>query len=529
MLKNLIGIRLRRLLSSLFTAKSGIAAVAIYILLGVVFAGYSFMIGFGLGYMLIPMELDWIYFSLFVLIAAAVVFMFSIMETKIALFECMDNELLMSMPIRPSDILISRCAAVLIMNLVEAALLLIPAIVAYLVVGGSPLYAVGFLLVALLAILLVTVISALFGYIIALIASRFKHKNLVSVISSVAFLVLFFMAYIPLMQSSFNSSEDTSQMLDGMISSFAFFRPIGEACMFSPLPLIIIALISVGTTVLGATVMSRFYFRIITASKSNYSSSGGEARISTGTAFSALARKEIGRLFASSGYLLNGCAGSIFQVVLGIMFFINREQILPVLSELSAVMGIDSGYFSALLGIAVCSALPLSNAFSASTVSLEGKNFWILQSLPVDPLTVLYAKLVPHIMVTAPFTLALSVALGITLSIPGVCWPFMIVVPVISMLVGAILGLVLNVKFPKFTYTNEQEVVKQSLPVFIMTMLGMLCVLLCTGVCVFVAMQLGPMLSIVAIFILFVLLLVLLFWLLVTVTRRGFEKLLTGR
>lgn len=529
MLKHLIGIRLRRLLSSLYGGRGGVAAGIIYALIGIIFLGYSFMIGFGLGSILIPAGLDQIYFSLFVLVSALVVFMFSIMETKVALFECNDNELLMSMPIRPVDILVSRCAAVLIANLIEVTFIILPATVAYLVLGGSPLYAVGFIIVSLLAVLFVTVLSALFGYVVALIASRFKHKNLVTIITSLAFLALFFASYISIMGDSMNSSDDPQQMVADLVEKMAVLLPIGEACMFSPLPLIVIALISIGTTIAFALLMSRFYFRIITASKSTISSSKKEVSVLTGTAFSALAKKELTRLFSSAGYLLNGAAGIIFQVLLGIMLFTNGQEIMPVVEELSGLIGIDKSYLLGLFGVAICSALPLTNSVSASALSLEGKNFWVLQSLPVAPLTVLYAKLVPHVLISLPSTLALSILLGIAFSIPAICWPFIIIAPMVSVFIGALLGLVLNVKFPKFHYTNEHEVVKQSLPVFVMVMLGMLCTLLCVGASLLLAIQIGPLVAMIALLLLLLAVFSLLIWLLHTVTRRGFEKLLTGR
>lgn len=529
MLKHLIGIRLRRLLSSLYGGRGGVAAGVIYAIIGIIFVGYSFMIGFGLGSMLIPSGLEYIYFSLFVLITSLVVFMFSIMETKTALFECMDNELLMSMPIRPIDILVSRCAAVLIANLVEVALITVPATIAYLFLGGSPLYAIGFVLVTLFAVLFVTVLSALFGYLVALIASRSKHKNLVTIITSLAFLALYFAFYFSLMGDSMNSTDDPQQLVAGLVKMLSVFSPIGEACMLSPLPLILIALVSVGSAIIFALLMSKFYFRIINESKSTISSPKKEVRATSGTALTALAKKELGRLFSSAGYLLNGGVGVIFQVLMGIMLFTNGEQIMPVAEEFSALLGIDKSYLLGLLSVAICSALPLTNSVSASALSLEGRNFWVLQSLPVDPMTVLYAKLVPHIVLSLPSTLALSILLGIAFSIPAIFWPFIIITPIISVLIGALLGLILNVKFPKFEYTNEHEVVKQSLPVFVMVMLGLLCTMICVGASVFIASMIGPLVALLALLVLLLLTLSLLIWLLNTVACRGLQKLLLGR
>ncbi len=529
MLKSLIGIRLRRLLSSLFGGKTGGAAIFIYSLVSVIFAGYSFLMGFGFGMELIPAGLDWIYFSFFIVISALVVFVFSIMETKVALFECKDNELLMAMPIRPIDILVSRCVAVYIINIIEMAILLIPALIAYLVLGGTPIYSIGFLLVALFVITLVTVISAIFGYLVALIASRFKHKNLVTIIVSVAFIAIFFLSYFAIMQNSLGAEEDVTDMLNGLANSLAFLKPIGDACMFSLLPFVIIAVTSIGITALAMFLMSRFYFRIITASHVSSTSGKKEVHINTGSAFTALAGKEIRRLFSSSGYLLNGGSGFIFQVLLGIMIIVSGQELTPILAELSLELGIEASYLGGIIGTALCTALPLIYSISASAVSLEGKGFWLLQSLPVDTMTVLYAKLVPHIVLSAPFTLASSIVFGIVLGIPALFWPFIIITPLLSVFVGSMLGLILNVRFPKLEYNTEQEVVKQSLPVFIMTMLGILGMLVAVSASLVVVIFLGAVAAVLITFILFLLLTILMLALLRTVTRKRFEMLLRGR
>ena len=62
----------------------------------------------GAASMLIPYGGDWLYYAIVMLASLTITFILSIFETKSELFECKDNELLLSMPIKPSEILLSR-------------------------------------------------------------------------------------------------------------------------------------------------------------------------------------------------------------------------------------------------------------------------------------------------------------------------------------------------------------------------------------------------------------------------------------
>ncbi len=95
------------------------------------------------------------------------------------------------------------------------------------------------------------------------------------------------------------------------------------------------------------------------------------------------------------------------------------------------------------------------DAVSASSVSLEGKSLWILQSLPVSRREIINSKLGLHFLVTAPasalFTLAAAVVFRFSL-ISGVL--AVLLPPAVVLLLGEI-GLMLNLRFPVFDWENE--------------------------------------------------------------------------
>lgn len=71
--------------------------------------GALFFLTFGsLGDAYHTLGLDWLYFALFAVADLALMFIFSVFTAKSQLFEAKDNELLLSMPIPPRQILTSR-------------------------------------------------------------------------------------------------------------------------------------------------------------------------------------------------------------------------------------------------------------------------------------------------------------------------------------------------------------------------------------------------------------------------------------
>ena len=69
----------------------------LYVACAFLFLSVSMSLSFGA--VLIPGGASWLYYSIFILATFTLLFVFSIFETKGELFDCKDNDLLLSMPI----------------------------------------------------------------------------------------------------------------------------------------------------------------------------------------------------------------------------------------------------------------------------------------------------------------------------------------------------------------------------------------------------------------------------------------------
>lgn len=114
-----------------------------------------------------------------------------------------------------------------------------------------------------------------------------------------------------------------------------------------------------------------------------------------------------------------------------------------------------------LLAFVLC-LLSAMNDTTAPSVSLEGKQLWLAQSLPVSPWQVLRAKLRLQLLITIPPMLLCLVCLLAVYPGSPLELLFIAVTALSYALLMALLGLFLGLKMPNLSWTNEVVPIKQS-------------------------------------------------------------------
>lgn len=484
MLKTLIAIRLRSTLGAITfgsrskkKGKTGTGTkmlfAVLFAYLGIVFFGMFISLFFSLGAILLPSYPE-IYLGVAMILAFSLLFVFSIMQTKTELFECKDNELLLSMPIPPSMVVVSRVFTVLIYNYIEASFVFIPAIIGYLFFQGPAVGCFGAFLSFLLIPPFATAVASGIGYAVAKISSRMRNKNLITVLISLLFLVGYMVVYFYLignMESILNSITENTEAFAEKLGAVGV---IGSAAALSVLPTVIFVVGTVGVALLAFYLISKNYVSIVTSRSSAKRVKYVAKRNAGRSAVTALIMKELRTFFSSPNYMLNAGIGLVFCPIIAVVALINRQELSDAMSILSAEMGIEASGFIApgmIAGLLFCLSLVM---MSACSLSLEGKRLWLLRSLPVGARTVLFSKVAPQIIVSLPFAVLTSVLLFVASSVDIVYLPFFILVPITFIITTAFIGGVFNSLFPKFDFENEVQPIKQSLTVFCTMMTTMI-------------------------------------------------------
>ncbi len=453
------------------TKAGTVLMISLYIFIAAFFAAMFALLAVGAAPALIAVGADWFYFLLFTGIAVTLVFVFGIFETKAEIFECKDNELLLSMPIKPISIVLSRVFSVIIWNYIEAAIVFIPAVVVYAVFGGAVKGIVGGIILLLFIPLLPTALSCAMGFAVSVISARFKSKTLISVIFFLAFFTAYMFGYSALIEGA-----DSMILNVGAVASdvgrLAFLRAVGEAALLKPLPLILIALSSVASAVLTVFVISSGFEKIASADKGEKKTRYKARRMEKKSVIYTLVKKDLSRFFSSATYIINSSLGLIFTVVFAGYAIVKIDDLIPLAEGFGVMLEIDSRAIITLAAIGVLVVCTSFSYISSCSLSLEGKSFWVMKSMPIAARDVLLAKVIAHLVITSLPTLLSSVLLLFATEEWAFFW-YYILVPQAAGIVGALVGVLWNTAFPKLEFTNEAMVIKNSASVFL-TMLTMM-------------------------------------------------------
>jgi ABC-2 type transport system permease protein len=135
----------------------------------------------------------------------------------------------------------------------------------------------------------------------------------------------------------------------------------------------------------------------------------------------------------------------------------------------------DTKMMAVSVVIAYC--MILCSPCSAS-ISLEGKNLWILKSMPVDEKTIFMGKLGLGLVVTIPIGILSSIIIYIALGLSFVQWLVILLLTIACGMLSSTLGLMVNLMFPKIEFKSPTEVVKQSAASGISIFAGMFIVII---------------------------------------------------
>jgi ABC-2 type transport system permease protein len=354
----------------------------------------------------------------------------------------------------------------------------------YATASGILFFVIGAFLLPLPAL----AVSLLLAWILGVLLSRFRYKNIVTLVVSIGFLLAYFYFYIN-MQSYLNEllmrgEEIAEAFRTAMPPFYAFGRSVADGNASDGLKFMLWAILPFAAAV---ALLAVNYGKVLTVNRGGVKIEYKERAAKLQSALSALTRKELARYRSKPLIILNVSMGSLLMLIGGIALLVKGEA---VLSSAAAVMPALSGVSLSALCAALLVFLCSVNDLSASLISLEGRNLWIVKSSPVSPKTALLAKAGAHWLISAIPCFAASVCAGIVVG--GSVWDWLVILllPQTFIVLTAVGGLAINLNFPKLEWTNEIYVVKQSASVMItlfggmgvIALLGLLYALLFAGI-----------------------------------------------
>lgn len=397
-----------------------------------------------------------------VCVASIFIFLFGTFTAGASLFRRNGYDILCALPVSRTAIVISRFVRMYAENLLLTLAVLVPGLGVYVFLlrpdaGFYPAAVVGILTVPLLPV----AAAALVGALITGIASGMKHKGLAEAGLSIA-LVLGIFCMTPRLEAiEGNITPEMLMALSGKVSEVlgtvyppavwlgtamvtcSLWGSLGCFCVCAAGFLGVVAVVSLNFHCICRRLFStsaRHDYRMKTLRRESL--------------LVCLCGREFRRYFASGVYVSNTIMGPVLGTVLsGAMFFAGMERIrlmLPLPMDIS-------GLIPFAVGGVFCMMTPAS-----VSVSMEGKHFWIVKTLPIPNKAILDAKILMNLLLMLPFYVVSEGFLILSLKPDAMELVWLLVIPVVIALFSCVYGIAVNLRLPLMEWESEARVVKQS-------------------------------------------------------------------
>lgn len=457
-------------------------------LLGIILVGFSSLIGFGYGIMGMAEVIPGFALTM----VSLVTLIFSFLKTSGYLFAFQDYDMLMSLPLSVKTIVTGKFLYMYLNNLLFSLAVMLPMGSAYLIYSFSLSFAVKaaaclmWIVAAVLAPLLPMTVAAVFGTIATAIGSKSRFKVLVQVVFMMIFVcgLIALNIFLNTMEIGDNGEfihriEDITQIVQQQVHRFYPISVLFDTAVNKQgiLEFLGFVVLSLGVYYLFAVLVAKKYHTINTAlmskgKKTVYHMKEQKAR----SVIASMVYKEWKRMLSSAPYLLNIGVGMLLSVVVSVVcltvgrsMLMENEKVFKIILECR---------YSAPFMVAIFLTMSCTTSVS---LSLEGKNLWILLSLPVSWKTILKSKMAFNMVFLLPAAFICTVCFGITLQLDALSFLlfFAALVSVISF--STVIGMFFNVCFQKYQWENEVEVVKQGMSVSLGILVNMFLQMILVG------------------------------------------------
>ncbi|MDE7310139.1 MAG: hypothetical protein K2N87_00695 [Eubacterium sp.] len=425
------------------------------------FAAFACYIG-GLSYGLVSLGLEEAVPAYLIMISSLLIVVFGMLKAGSMIFRREGYDVLCALPMPEGVIAASRLLRMYVENWLLAFAVLLPGIAVYAwnVQPGAGFYLTVFLDIWIIPLLPMSA-SVLIGALIAGISSRMRHKSMAaSVLSVLAVLALLYgTSRFSAMEGSIdaemlkNLSAAVMETLEKVyppavwLGRAAVSGSLAQGLWGAAVSVAVFAAVSAGVVLCFPSICQHLY-----GSYARHQYELGEQK--AGSAAAALIRREFRRYFSSSVYVTNTIIGPVMGCILAGAFFATGpesvESLLPFSLNSNALLPyVLAGTFC---------MMPVT----AVSISMEGKHWWIIKSLPLSVKQVLNAKIGMHLLLVLPFYV-LSEAL-LLLAVKPAGWEllWLVLLPVVLAVFSSVYGITVNLHFPVLRWENEVSVVKQS-------------------------------------------------------------------
>lgn len=404
---------------------------AMYGILLAMLASYSFGLSFGLGFL----NMEKLVPGCAVVVPGLVIFFFTMLKTNGIMFGYKDYDMLMALPVPTRTVIASRFLLLYLFHLGITAFVLVPMGVGYFLWAEKSVLAV---VMWMLGILLVPLIPT--------VAATLASFGSTAVIPEEGFTPEQIGAVGEMLSEEIYRMYPPARWFSGGILS-------GNVLLF-----LLFAGTSAGFYLLFVLLVSKNYKKMNTGlmthrTKGNYK----VGKVTAKSPVTAICQKEARRFFGSTTYCVNMGIGVLMSLLFAVAACFATDEKLVQMLGMQIPEQIFQGAVPLLVGV-----LAMMTCTTSVSMSLEGKNLWILKSLPIAKEDIYKGKIRFNLMLQIPVSLISAALLAVRFHYTGAAILLLFAYPVAAAFAGSVWGLFINLKLPVYDWMNEMTVIKQS-------------------------------------------------------------------
>ena len=244
---------------------------------------------------------------------------------------------------------------------------------------------------------------------------------------------------------------------------------------FSALKLIEFIIVHIVLFAIAVVLIGEIYFNINSNVKSiKLSKTNKHYVVKSSSQVISLIKKEFNRFISSTVFITNAGFGVILFILGCILLCIKFDDLANMLTSGEQTVTLD--YIRNCIPILLFALICVSSfmtSITSSMISLEGKAFNILKSLPVKPYTIIKSKVLTAILIMIPCILIGDLIVFIRFKFDILCIILILIASILFPLLSETIGIIVNLKYPRMDAKNDTEVVKQSMSSTVSVFIGM--------------------------------------------------------
>jgi len=439
--------------------------------------------------------------------AQLLVLIFGIFYIMSVFYFSNDMNILIPLPLRPAEVLGVKFIIILISEYLVVLPMLLPAFIIYGIGTWSNIfYWLKGLILVLMAPILPLVIAAIFVILLMRFINIRKSKDLMMIIASL--LGLFFGLGVNFLAQNIPEGNEKEFFMSLIESNTGLIEAIGNK--FPPSVWATLGLTSPGWQGLGYFLLTvglslallavllwlgnAFFYQgylsgqEIQRQARAISAEDMEKRASKTTSpVMALFKREWKLFMRTPIYLMNGIAGMIMVPFLMLMPFITQSE------EMAEVVSLakDPNYapIAALVSLGIMLFASSMNLIASTSISREGRTFWISKLIPVSPKDQVLAKLIHSSCLSLIALIIIALPLYFLLDMLLYRLIVIIFIGFLANVLINILGLIIDLIRPKLEWNDPQEAIKQNFNAFLAMLVIMLFMLILGGIIVLLMLK----------------------------------------